>query len=96
MTMAQYLYHVSPARNRDSIRESGLDKTRCGRGPRVYLSDEEGARFRASSGQRDVWKVDVTGIPLRKDTTDGHGSWYAQRSIPPGRVTLHQACQPAQ
>ena len=47
--MAEYLYHVSPARNRESIRESGLDKTRCGRGPQVYLCDEEGARYRAAA-----------------------------------------------
>jgi hypothetical protein len=94
-----YLYHVSPARNRESIRAAGLDKTRCSRGPRVYLSDEAGARFRAGGGRdvsgagRDIWKVDVTGIPLRDDKTDGRGSWYAQRSIPPDRLTLHQACQ---
>jgi hypothetical protein len=97
MTDRVYLYHVSPARNRESIRATGLDKTRCSRGPRVYLSDEAGARFRAGGGSgingegRDIWKVDVTGIPLREDKTDGSGSWYAQRSIPPERVALYLA-----
>lgn len=85
----QFMFHVSPTYNRESIQQGGLDKNKSGLGKRVYLSDEEGASFRARDDGYDTWKVDVTGIPLREDRIDQGSAKYAQRSIAPSRVKLH-------
>jgi hypothetical protein len=84
----QFMYHVSPVHNRESIQASGLDKRYSAMGPRVYLSDHEGAQTRARDGY-DIWKVDVTGVPTREDRVDEGSARYAQRSIAPGRLSLH-------
>jgi hypothetical protein len=84
------MFHVSPAYNRASIQQGGLDKNKSGLGKRVYLSDEEGANLRARDGGYDIWKVDTSGIPLREDKIDGGAARYAQRSISPDRIGLHK------
>ena len=83
----QFLYHVSSGLNRESIQNRGLLKQH-GQG-RVYVGNEETTATRDGPGY-DTWKVDVSGIPLREDKLDPPGSYYAQRSISPDRLTLHK------
>lgn len=88
------MFHVSPSLNRDSIQATGLNK-RQGHTPRVYLAPEHDIPLR-DNPHSDVWKVDVTGVPLRPDHNDGGDAVYAQRSFPPARVALHKTGDPGE
>ena len=89
------MYHVSPPHNRASIQKYGLDKSKGALGPRVYMSSEEDIALR-DNPHMDVWKVDVTGVPLRPDRIDGGSAVYAQRSFPPSRIHLHKPGEPGE
>jgi hypothetical protein len=93
------LFHVSPAANRNSIREHGLDWTRMGAAPGlasgrhlpeeplVYLDEERGFSlwFRNHGQLMDVWEVRADGLDLVR-TGDG---WIGSpKPIGPERLAL--------
>jgi hypothetical protein len=83
--MSDYLYHVSPKSNRDSIFANGLDTDydRTGMGC-VFLTDSVDC-----SSEFDLWSVRVGGLDLEEDwTTDESGCWMYFGSIPTDRLAL--------
>jgi hypothetical protein len=93
------LFHVSPAANRESIREHGLDWTRMGAAPGlasgrhlpeeplVYLDEERGFSlwFRNHGQLMDVWEVRAEGLDLVRT---GDGWIVSPKPIAPERLTL--------
>ena len=92
-----HLYHGTSRDNRDSILQRGLlrpvieESTEGYKGGVFFhtvLSDEDVRRESI-----DVWRVDVTGIELERDTTTEHEdadpwmvAWY--QDVEPWRLTL--------
>lgn len=106
----RYLYHESPASERDSIRGQGLIPhkpftPRAGEDvyPKaVYLSEphhsEYGSSWPGHDGPwfgYDRWRVDVSGLDVRRDPDPAHSSsWAHYDTIPPERLKLHKGAHP--
>jgi hypothetical protein len=95
------MYHISPARNRESILANGL---RVWDGPSPYLwlladptvAHEKAGQTWGGSRDNDVWAVDTNGIELQPDPHPGFSdphhkanSFISTVPIPPERVSIH-------
>jgi hypothetical protein len=90
-------YHVTPARNRESIEQHGL-RVWDGPSPYLWLLDSEelahqvAAKPWGGSRENDVWAVDTSGLELQPDPHPGiegmrDRSWVSGVPVPPERLS---------
>jgi hypothetical protein len=101
-----YYYHTSPSRNRSGIEQFGLKANwdpEVDDEPGVFMTSQEPQVERANQpGPQDIWRVDVSGLPVKPDPWgedysppaeylkhEGY-SWYFPQDIEPSRVQLHR------
>jgi hypothetical protein len=96
------LYHVTSARNRESIKTHGLDWTRMGTAPGIagsrrpeqngcFLCRDEAEvewflGMNNTRGPVDVWAVDGLALEALIESPEGH--YYLPAVIPPEQLSL--------
>lgn len=94
-------FHISPAKNRDSILQYGLKPFSQSTGnisypPALFISltVENVPWGYFSSGEVDIWTFCISPKKLRPDTYGPPGKWfYTQETIPFYKLYLHESIE---